>query len=58
MAVRASINMTDTMFAPGADIRIPCETSGYPTPRVTWYKDNIPLQLDERRTLQGQSGHS
>ena len=56
VAVRASINLTESVFPPGSEIRIPCDVSGYPVPRVTWYKDSVPVQTDDRRRVQGQYG--
>ena len=58
VAVRASINLTETVFPPGSEIRIPCDVSGYPVPRVTWYKDGVPLQTADRRRVQGQWGQT
>ncbi|XP_017478128.1 PREDICTED: papilin isoform X5 [Rhagoletis zephyria] len=35
-------------YSPGASIAMQCSVQGYPAPNVTWTKDSIPLQADER----------
>ncbi|XP_036342960.1 LOW QUALITY PROTEIN: papilin-like [Rhagoletis pomonella] len=35
-------------YSPGASIAMQCSVQGYPAPNVTWTKDSIPLQANER----------
>ncbi|ROT65625.1 putative papilin-like isoform X6 [Penaeus vannamei] len=50
--LRATIRINATEFAPQSTIRIPCEVSGFPTPRLTWFKDDVEVTSTGRFSVE------
>jgi Immunoglobulin domain len=40
-------------FSVGTDITLDCLVEGYPTPKVTWYKDSVALVPSNRVHISG-----
>lgn len=55
MPVRTNITTENQRFPTNADVVIPCEVEGYPTPQVQWYKDGVSLNPSERVLISGIS---
>ncbi|XP_014217269.1 papilin isoform X2 [Copidosoma floridanum] len=46
--VRVNVSAPQAQFAEDGPITLRCNATGYPPPRVTWYKNDVPLQEDDR----------
>jgi hypothetical protein len=53
--VQANINLNQTRFANGADISIPCEVDGYPTPEITWSKNGEKVESNTKISISGEN---
>lgn len=41
-------------FAVGGDVSLQCDIGGYPTPVVTWFKDDVEIQESDRIHISGK----
>ena len=41
------------VFSVGSEISIYCNTSGYPTPEISWYKDNRAVEVSDHIRVLG-----
>lgn len=56
LTVKVSTNLllpAGNTFAVGVDINLQCEITGWPTPVVTWYKDDVELSPSDRIEITG-----
>lgn len=51
--VRVNVSASQVQFPEGGPINLYCSVTGSPTPRVTWYKNDEPIQTDERTQISG-----
>ncbi|XP_031784533.1 papilin isoform X3 [Nasonia vitripennis] len=49
--VRVNVSASQVQFPEGGPIKLYCNVTGSPTPRVTWYKNDEPIQVDERTRI-------
>lgn len=52
---QVNINMNQSTFANGADVSIPCIVDGYPTPEITWYKNDQKIESNSKITISGKN---
>lgn len=51
--VTASIVLQARVYSVGTDISLYCNVTGEPTPEVTWYKDNRPIEASRHVEIPG-----
>ena len=50
--IKVTINKDVTTYAIGEDIRIACNVRGYPIPVIRWFKNNSPLRIVDRVSVE------
>ncbi|XP_063603126.1 papilin-like [Penaeus indicus] len=50
--LRATIRINSTEFTPQGTVRIPCEVSGFPRPRLSWFKDGVEVETRGRFAIE------
>ncbi|XP_037773697.1 papilin-like [Penaeus monodon] len=50
--LRATIRLNSTEFAPHSTIWIPCNVTGFPKPRLSWFKDGNQVVTGSRFTIE------
>lgn len=48
-----NVSAQQEQWPEGSDISIACEVDGYPIPRVEWFKNDVPIEVDNRIRISG-----